>query len=397
MFVGLSLDQAPPFEAPLKFFLTAPILAIIGCFIVLFFGVSLVALHLVTIGFMIMMMFGAMLQMLPVVAGVVIKKPLFIANFTYLFLLIFLFTFSIGLYFEDKIVLQLSMITLLLSIALFSFASLRGLLSVQNRSLIVNGLIASFVFFVIAFSLGLYMTHLHTISNIDQSYSLFLVLHFNIIFFGWVFLLIASISFQVIPMFWVCDAYKKNEQKIILFGTFFALLFLLLDTIFSFELYIIFKILTTLIGLYFTFLTYKKLKNRRRKLKDQSVLFWQIGLVFFVFGLFSFILGEWIELNGVITLALFGGFAISIINGMAYKIIPFLTWFHLSSKGVFSIPNMRDMINDKLITVQRYLHILAFATFMIDTKIGAFFFLLSNALLFYNLLIPARIYFSLKV
>jgi len=140
-----------------------------------------------------------------------------------------------------------------------------------------------------------------------------------------------------------------------------------------------------------------KLKNRKRKLKDQSVLFWQIGLVFFIFGLFSFLLSEFVEFDRVIVVVLFGAFAISIINGMAYKIIPFLTWFHLSSKGVFTVPNMRDMIEDRFITLQRYLHILAFGSFLFDTQIGAFFFLLSNTLFFYNLLVPARIYFSLKV
>jgi hypothetical protein len=396
MFAGLSLDQAPPFEAPLKFFLTASIFAIIASLMVLFGGINIVALHLITIGFIIMMMFGAMQQMLPVVAGVVIKKPLFTANFTYTFLLIFLLAFSIGFYYHLTVLLQLSMITLLLGIAFFSFISLKGLLWVQNRSLIVNGMIASFVFFMVAFLLGFYMIYLHTISNIEESYTQLLALHYNIIFFGWVFLLIASISFQVIPMFWVCDAYKKHEQKIILFGTIFALLFLVLDTIFTLGCYFIFKILIVGIGVYFTFLTYQKLKNRKRKLKDQSVLFWQTGLIFFIFGLFSFILGEFIESDKTIPLVLFGGFAISIINGMTYKIIPFLTWFHLSSKGIFTVPNMRDMIDDKLITIQRYLHIISFVAFIFDSSLGAFFFLLSNGVLFYNLLVPAKIYFRLR-
>lgn len=396
MFAGLSLDQAPPFEAPLKFFLTAPLLAILGSLMVLFGGVNIVALHLITIGFMITMMFGAMQQMLPVVAGVVIKKPQFIANFTYTFLLLFLFSFSYGLYFDNKTALVVSMGSLLLSIAFFSFVSLKGLLGVQNRSLIVNGMIASFGFFIVAFLLGGYMLYLHSSSNIEELYLILLLLHSNIIFFGWVFLLIATISFQVIPMFWVCEAYTKDEQKIIIFGITLSLLFLIVNTIFSFGLEFIFKLLIVGTGVYFTFLTYLKLKNRKRKLKDQSVLFWQTGLFFFIFGLCSFIASEFVEFDRVIIIALFGGFAISIINGMAYKIIPFLTWFHLSSKGIFTVPNMRDMIDDKFITIQRYLHIFSFIIFLFDSSIGAFLFLVSNGLLFYNLLVPAKIYFRLK-
>jgi hypothetical protein len=198
-------------------------------------------------------------------------------------------------------------------------------------------------------------------------------------------------------MFWVCEAYKKNEQKVILFGITLSLVFLVINTLFGLGLYFLFKLFIASIGLYFSFITYKKLRKRKRKLKDQSVLFWQTGLFFFVFGLFSFILEEVIHFDGMVTTILFGAFAISIINGMAYKIIPFLTWFHLSSKGVFTVPNMRDMIEDRFITFQRYLHILAFGSFLFDMQIGAFFFLLSNGFLFYNLLVPARIYFSLKV
>lgn len=36
MYSGLSLDQAPPFEAPLKFFLTAPIIASLAGALILF-------------------------------------------------------------------------------------------------------------------------------------------------------------------------------------------------------------------------------------------------------------------------------------------------------------------------------------------------------------------------
>jgi hypothetical protein len=64
MYTGLSLDQAPPFEAPLKFFLTAPLFATLTGIIVFFlddlnmFARQTIGLvHILTIGFMMMIIF----------------------------------------------------------------------------------------------------------------------------------------------------------------------------------------------------------------------------------------------------------------------------------------------------------------------------------------------------
>ena len=90
MFAGLSLDQAPPFDAPLKFFLTAPLFAIVAGLLLLFsneFTIHsqylIATIHFITIGYMIMIVFGALQQMLPVIAGAVIPKPVIVANITY--------------------------------------------------------------------------------------------------------------------------------------------------------------------------------------------------------------------------------------------------------------------------------------------------------------------------
>jgi len=389
VFKGLSLDQAPPFEAPLRFFITAPIMGMIASLVILFLGENLIALHIVTIGFMVMMMFGAMLQMLPVVAGVILQKPRIIANFTYIFLLISLFAFAISFYFHTEIAFVVLFCGVVFGMGIFSFISVKELLKVQNKSMIVQGMIWSFLFFILAFGLGLLMIYFHITSLIPQVYPLLVSFHFHIIFFGWVFLLISSISFQVVPMFWVCDAYKINEQKMIVWSVILGVVTLFVSSILS-------KIFFAFGGFYFIYLTYQKLKNRKRKLKDQTVLFWQMGLFFFSLGLVSSLLAEFFLFDETITALLFGGFALAIINGMMYKIIPFLTWFHLSNRGILGVPTMRDMLDDRFVTAQRILFFLSIIAFLVDLSLGALFFLSSNIVLFYNILAPVRIYFRLK-
>jgi hypothetical protein len=76
---NLSLDQAPPIAVPLRFFLTAPLFGLLAGLLLLVAGPELLssrwapntlaATHLLTLGFLGLIMCGAIMQMLPVVAG----------------------------------------------------------------------------------------------------------------------------------------------------------------------------------------------------------------------------------------------------------------------------------------------------------------------------------------
>ena len=82
---GLSLDQAPAEDIPLRFFISAPIFGILAGLMVLLKGNLLfsntwmpetVALtHLLTLGWMGSVMFGALNQMIPVLVGGIVPFP----------------------------------------------------------------------------------------------------------------------------------------------------------------------------------------------------------------------------------------------------------------------------------------------------------------------------------
>ena len=72
---GLSYDDTPPFSAPLRFFLTAPLFGVVAGLTLLFGGEILVSrwtpgalaiTHLFAAGFMLQVMLGALLQVMPV-------------------------------------------------------------------------------------------------------------------------------------------------------------------------------------------------------------------------------------------------------------------------------------------------------------------------------------------
>src|SRR5512139_2908610 len=105
----LSLEQAPPITVPFRFFLTAPLLLLLGAAAWLLtdsgalgsrwspavLGIT----HLLTLGFMAMVMCGAMLQLLPVLAGAPVPNPRLMAWAIHLPLLVGTLLLAGGLYF----------------------------------------------------------------------------------------------------------------------------------------------------------------------------------------------------------------------------------------------------------------------------------------------------------
>ncbi|MFA7611104.1 MAG: hypothetical protein WCY51_06370, partial [Sulfurimonas sp.] len=93
-----------------------------------------------------------------------------------------------------------------------------------------------------------------------------------------------------------------------------------------------------------------------------------------------------------------GGFILSIMTGMLYKIVPFLVWFHLNAKGYMSIPTMNEMINKRLATAQFVLFIISLIGFVVSffapylLSLSAIAFIISMLILEYNVISPVLIY-----
>jgi len=408
MFVGLSLDQAPPYKSPIKFFLVAPIFAIVAGIFALFtnnyeiHNPNIIAtIHLITIGFIIMTILGALQQMLPVIAGVVIPKANRVSNITYTLVALGLVSFTLGFILYQKIYFFLAGILLLSGLLYFTFIALIQLFQVQNKSYIVKGMIISLLFFVLAFLIGVHLIISNATENIGALHYSFALVHYNYIFFGFLFLLVVAITIQVVPMFWVTNSYKNQEQSLIIYSSTALLLFYPINLFMNLELDIFYKILFNFVILYFVFLTIKKLKYRKRKLKDITVYFYTTSMVFLAIGSIYWLTMSIFELPENLLGILLGlGFMVSLMNGMLYKIIPFLTWFHLNAKGLFDIPSMREMIPLKNMQTQFYLHLFSMIGFILGfgfditiiTKVAILLFIISNVLLFTNIYKAVQIY-----
>jgi hypothetical protein len=188
---------------------------------------------------------------------------------------------------------------------------------------------------------------------------------------GWVLLLVIGVAYQVVPMFQITPPYPPKMSRWLV-PILFALLLV----------YACAPLLHRSVGLLaeaglaggvllFAVVTLRLQSRRRRKLKDVTLDYWRLGMASLIACVALWFTGRlwpaWAEgdvfplLLGVVFL---GGFAVSVVSGMLYKIVPFLAWFHLQAQlqaRAGSIPTMKDMISEPWVRGQFRLHLAACA------------------------------------
>ena len=360
---GLSLDQAPPISVPFRFFLSAPLFGVLMSFVIFFtpfneisnqyshFAIGLV--HLFTLGILSMIIFGAMQQMMPVLAGAIIKKPRLFANVVHTSLVLGTLFLSFSFILEIKILLHIAVLFLAIAFLTFFIMSIKLLFKVKYLTTTVKAMRLFSLAGIITLFLGLYLAFSHATLEFNTHYYSFVFLHILFGLFGFALLLIMGVSFQVIPMFYVAPDFPKfiqNKLPLILFVLLFisALFFF-----FDINLFILKLIFSSLI-ISFCFYGLKSLNNRKRPVFDATLWYWKFSLVCLAISLIIWLVG--FDTNYILAIVFAFGFLYSLLQGMVYKIIPFLSWFHLNSKGYFKLPTIREFIEEKYIKLHFFFH-----------------------------------------
>ncbi|MCP4044125.1 MAG: hypothetical protein GY731_19560 [Gammaproteobacteria bacterium] len=116
----------------------------------------------------------------------------------------------------------------------------------------------------------------------------------------------------------------------------------------------------------FALATLRIQSRRRRRLADVSLWYWRSGMTSLLICCGIWLSGiAWPALTGYPVFALLLavifilGFVQSAINGMLYKIVPFLVWFHLQSRGIAGVPTMKSALPEPPARLQFTLHLTA--------------------------------------
>ena len=215
---GLSLDQAPPISVVLRFFFSGTLFGILAGVLVLFYQnrifdanstEAVIVTHTLTLGVMLSFMLAALFQMLPVIAGVTLPSPVKKANLVQYPFIAGVITLLFAFKLSTPWLFILSSLLLGGSILPITVIMLKNLFALPNHSSPSKGMSTALVSLGFVVLLALYMTATQAGIISGEYYTLLKQAHFSFGLFGWVALLIISISFQVIEMFYVTPAYPK--------------------------------------------------------------------------------------------------------------------------------------------------------------------------------------------
>ncbi|MGL1958901.1 MAG: hypothetical protein OCD00_16485 [Colwellia sp.] len=400
---GLSFNALPPIDLPFRFFITAPLFVIACAFLVFFAGESLwltrwhpsmLALtHGFTLGFITSIMMGALLQLLPVVGGIGIAKPRFIASTCHAFHLLGSVCLVVNFIWPNKYLSISALVLLAIGLGGYILALAWVLIKkLSQGDSIIGFRLAICAFLVVLLCglilqsryLGIYFSFMDVGKQLTNIHALWGLV-------GWGSLLIIAVSFQVIPMFHVAPSFPVNIRRILP-----ALVFILL-IVFVFFQSIVLPLIVFCHGIFALSLLFV-IHQRKRKIPDNTIRFWQLSAVtLFVLNVFYFTPDSWInalftdELSRVLldkkSLLMAAVFIyvylVSVIQGMLLKILPFLSYTHLQQRCLINfnamqlIPHMHEFLNKKHGQWLFYLHSLSSIVLIITILTPSWYWLFS--------------------
>ena len=385
---SLSLDQAPPISVPFRLFLTAPLFLFCAGLLLLIYGqgalisrwspVTLALTHLITLGFLASVMCGAVMQILPVLAGSAVPASLWVSRILHPLLTAGVLSLVLAFLVSFSPWMALAILFLGGGFLIFIISVAIALWRVKLSNETVVGITVALLSLLVTIILGLTLAanfvwplnlgSIHVLTNSHVGWGVM----------GWIGLLVMGVAYQVVPMFQMTPEYPAWMVKYLTRSLFAGCLFWGLLTVghvqgFLPPLLADLWLLIIVAGyLSFAVMTLSVQKRRRRRLPDVTLKFWRIGMISLLLAFLWWFWGPfWNDVVGeqarllLLGGALLAGFALSVVNGMLYKIVPFLSWFHLQHRSIallgyggVKIPNMKEFLPDKLAKWQYILHLL---------------------------------------
>jgi len=380
---SLSLDQAPPIGVPLRFFLTAPLFSITAALLLLWQGPELLSsrwnpamlglTHLLTLGHMALIMMGAILQMLPVVASAPMRRPVRVATVVHTLGTSGIILLCAGLILTLPLALKVALPTLGTALLLFAALIVITLQRALPQNMTVRAMRLAALMLAATAMLGLTLLSNHAFGWWLQAREMVVNLHLTWGLLGWVGILVVGVAYQVVPMFQLTSPYPATLTRWLS-----VLLFVLL---LGFGLASHSPALRLLLGVLlaagftaFALTTLRLQSQRRRKLPDVTLNFWRGGMISLLLAIALWLAAQIIPAMGdtqsyslLLGMLMIVGFAMSVINGMLYKIVPFLVWFHLQSRRKANgpkVPNVREILPESRTRRQMWLHFIALVTLL---------------------------------
>jgi hypothetical protein len=370
---------------------------------------ALALTHLIALGFMLQAMCGALFQFIPVAVGGNVWRPKLVATVVQPMLLLATLLLVAGLLFSRPGLLSAAVPLFLLAIGGFVLVVALALwrtpatgmtlwaLRIAIAGLAVTVLLGALLAEALARGLPVPILEL---ADVHLAWGLA----------GWALMLLAGVSYYVVPMFQLTRPYPLWFT--LWFGPLLAVLLLAWSSqvfLDSPKLSLAVALPLLLLVSAYAGMTLWLQYTRRRKIHDATSMCFRVAmlslLTFAISGAAFLLFPEmradprFVVWLGVLA---FAGVFVSAITGMMYKIVPFLNWLHLQRLGapLSAVPNMNKMMPADAMTGQLRLHVLAVALLLSAvwlpglTRLAGVAFAASCAWLGWNLVGAVRRYRS---
>lgn len=374
----IASSLAPPFSMVSKYFIAA-----VAFFVVLtglsalvaadihghHFQPKLLALtHIATLGWISMIIFGAMYQLVPVVLEVKLFSAklgeiqfwLYVVGI--LGLVYGFWNFNVGVHFTASA----SLVTL--AIFIFIVNIFFTMANVTKWNLTGLYLLTALVYLKITALAGLLLSVNLGFPFISRIHLDYLKIHAHLGFIGWVVMVIMGVGLKLIPMFGLSHGFSTTPAKVAYVLVNIGLLGTTVEWLMTGPGWLLQCYIGLLgIGIFaFLFQLVEIFRHRMKKTLDIGMKHSAVAFGYFllssatgVFLAFADIGDEGLQQALVLTygaVAIFGFFSMLIV-GQMYKIVPFLVWFHTFSDraGKEPVPMLKDMFSERLGTIQFWL------------------------------------------
>ncbi len=401
---NVSRDFAPPFKMISPYFIVGTIFYIVSVASLFFlpdkFSSSSVEVlswvHLFLLGFVMMVIFGAMAQLVPVV----LEVGHFSVDFFYLIWpLLFIGTGMMAYGFvKAPFLVAFGGLVVVVSMSIFLADLFLTLKKVEHFSLTVKSVIVSNIFLALGIIVGFLMS-LNFAGAKGADIAVWLPAHAFLVAGGYVTLTIIGISMVLLPMFSLAHGFDEKPVTVsfyLMSGAIFLLFIsVLLGSVFFKWVSIVLVFVSVVFYLKQVWIIYK---GRVRKENDIWAKSLFVGYGSLLTALIFGVLYLPFRYEGLLLSAgwfMFVGFFGFLIIGHLYKIVPFLVWFERFSPlvGKEKVPMLHEMIPKKAADWEfRFASVgMALGGFSLLTgtmalfKVGAFLMLISCVFFGYSM------------
>lgn len=364
---NLATQMAPPFVLVAHYFIAGAVFYAISSFLLPFYADDIGGyflsnqiaglVHLYLLGFVMMVIFGAMYQLIPVV----LEIPLFSKDFAYVQFYIYLVgivIFCLSLWYESLIqLLPYGALMVYISMLIFIVNLFLTYKNLEHWTLVAKFIFVSNLFLLFGAGMGFFI-------SLDLIYGFFgdilksLSVHIAATIGGYVMMSIMGVGMVLLPMFSLAHNFSQKPMEWAFYTMTLGLLGYIIASFLQWQtvLYLSFALVLVaiILGIYQMYSIFKARVRRQNDFWAKNMIASFFSLIVCLDFIVFAILGDEQRYLMAFGFLLFFGFFIFFIVGHIYKILPFLVWYQRFSPlvGKCKVPMLHQMIKERVADVQ---------------------------------------------